>query len=102
MKIAIKRTLIMVLMVMMVITLVPNAGGSVKAYAADNELSGPVLASELTMMGDYALTGDAAIYIDTSVIISSIDVKGYTLTIEGNGEDILSVYGKGIKGYLRT
>ena len=99
MKIVLKRTLIMVLMILMVITLVPNAGGSVKAYAADNELSGPVLASELTMMGEYALTGDAAIYIDTSVIISSIDVKGYTLTIEGNGEDILSVYGKGIKGY---
>ena len=99
MKIAIKRTLIMVLMIMMVITLVPNAGGISSAYAADNQLSGSVLASELTLMGDYALTDDTTIYIDTSAIIGSIDVKGYTLTIEGNGEDILSLYGKGIEGY---
>ena len=99
MKIAIKRTLIMVLMILMVITLVPNAGGISSAYAADNQLSGSVLASKLTLMGDYALTDDTTIYIDTSAIIGSIDVKGYTLTIEGNGEDILSLYGKGIEGY---
>ena len=49
-------------------------------------------------MGEYNLTGDATIYVDSDMIIGSINVGGHTLTIEGNGEDILSIYGKGIEG----
>lgn len=88
----------MVLMVMMVITLVPNVGGTGKAYAEEEGLSGYVLASSLKDLGNYILTGDTTIDVDTDKIIASINIGSFSLQIAGDSESILSVWGSGITG----
>ncbi|MBQ2041302.1 MAG: hypothetical protein II482_04035, partial [Lachnospiraceae bacterium] len=98
-----KQILTVFLTLAMIVSLTPSLGaltggalGAQEAYAADG-ISGSVNASTLTFGGEYTLTDDTTIYIDASNSIRSINVEGYTLTIEGNEEDILSV--GSIKGY---
>ena len=101
-----KRFLTVLLTLALIVSLTPSLGaltggafGAQEAYAEETiELSGNVNTSALTMGGNYVLTDDTTIYVDASVVILSINVGGHTLTIEGNGEAILSVYGKGIEG----
>ena len=91
----VRKLAAVILTVAMVIAFIPLVGTQ-EAYAAEN-ISGSVNASDFSPGGEYTLTGDTTLYIDTSTIIKSIDVKGYTLTIEGDGEDIFSV--GSIEGY---
>lgn len=94
------RLCVMALVIAMTFCMMPGAGlfsGPAAAYAAEGELSGEVDASDLTMGADYTLTGDTVINVDADQIIGSLNIGNYNLSVEGDDENILSVWG-GITG----
>lgn len=104
------RLLIMLLIVAMAVCMMPGAGlftGAEAVYADVVHISGEVNTSDLALGGEYFLDGDTIITIDSSIIISSIDVSASNLTIkegdvldpENDPDPIFSIYGKGITGY---
>lgn len=88
MKTAIRQTIVFLLVFTMVVTLIPNLGGSGKGYAAES-LSGEVYTSDLAGETDYTLSGNTTLHVDAELTVYQINIGNYDLTIEGDGEHTL-------------
>ena len=95
------RAAAFILALAMIFTMMPGVSlwaGPITAYADEIGIEGYVKASDLQNGGDYFLTGDTTIDIDTDKVIGSLNIGSYSLQIDGTADNILSIWGSGIKG----